>query len=259
MSAGDFSLRVSVATLDKVIFPNPRDGTPMLALERKATRLGDGGVYVCAQPYGGAVRLLNPDALRDLIGDFRFDSDRSSAEQDLRILIRPDDWASVRQFCLNHLQYAEGAILESGPDRELVEEFAETLQVDLLPDQYATQPIGFVVENEPTPSANIYSQGFPTVRIYRVFEVRILDDLLGELMLAASERLSDGALQTRAQNSVRGRANTVLTLPLHMIRDFYLGIEPDKRDSSGLVASHRLDVSVLALLDDVEVPRLQRV
>ncbi len=33
----ELSLRVSVSTLSRVVFPHPADGVPMLALEHKAT------------------------------------------------------------------------------------------------------------------------------------------------------------------------------------------------------------------------------
>src|SRR5687767_3589168 len=90
----ELSLRVSVATLVRVFFENPRDGHLMLALERKATLLKDEStrnVMVIAQPFGGGIRLLDLKALRDLIGDFHFDSDESRFEQDFRIFIRPSD------------------------------------------------------------------------------------------------------------------------------------------------------------------------
>ena len=57
----ELSLRVSVASLARVIFPSPEDGTPMLALEHRATLLpGEEQVVVKAQPFGGAVRILYP-------------------------------------------------------------------------------------------------------------------------------------------------------------------------------------------------------
>jgi hypothetical protein len=259
MRPANLSLRVSVATLDRVIFPHPCDGTPVLALERKATLLEDSGeVYVRAQPYGGVVRLLDADALRDLIGVFRFDNERSRSEQDFRILIRLSDWAAVRRFCLQHLQNTDDPVLETDPSRELIEEFAEGLQIDVRADQYTCRPVGFAVEDQPTPTDNIYSRGLATVRVYRIFEVRIVDAALGQALLSASERYHDAALQTLARNSARGRANTVLTLPLHLIRDFYLGVKPGERYATGHVADHLLDVSVLALFDDVAVPQLQR-
>jgi hypothetical protein len=261
-STTELSLRVSVATLDRVIFKRPADGILMLALERKATLIGDTdkrSVYVRAQPFGGAVRILDLAALRELVNDFSFDSRRSESEQDFRLLIRPADWEVVKQFCIHHLQNPNDPVLESDPGRELVEEFAECLQVDLRPDQYVHQPAGFVIENNPIATGNVYSRGSPTVRIYRIFEVRLVDDSLCQTIVTTSERYSDVALQTlainNAQNSGRGRANSVLALPLNLFLDFYLKISPVKRYSPRLVGGHQLDTSVLALLDNVDAPQ----
>src|SRR5258708_22079095 len=102
----ELSVRVSVATLVRVLFENPRDGDLMLALERKATlhQTENGlSVEVKAQPFGAAIRILDFRALRDLIGNIHFDSDRSYSEQDFRIFIRPSDWETVRAFCIQHL------------------------------------------------------------------------------------------------------------------------------------------------------------
>jgi hypothetical protein len=114
------SLRVSVATLDRVIFKRPADGTLMLALERKATLIGDTdkrSVYVRAQPFGGAVRILSLDALREVVDAFKFDSNRSEAEQDFRLLIQPVAWEAVKQFhtCVRHqFELADHAKIRAG-------------------------------------------------------------------------------------------------------------------------------------------------
>jgi hypothetical protein len=256
------SLRVSVATLDRVVFQRPADGTLMLALERKATLIDDADrrrVYVRAQPLGGAVRILKLDALREVVGGFRFDSKRSEAEQDFRLLIQPVAWEAVKQFCIHHLRDPNDPVLESDPRRELVEEFAECLQVDLRPYQYVYHPVGFVTENDPTATGNVYSRGAPTVRIYRIFEVRLVDDSLCQTIVTTSERYSDVALQTLAMNDAQnrgeGRANSVLALPLNLILDSYFGISPVKRYSPRLVGGHQLDTSVLAILENVDVPQ----
>ncbi|HEU0296785.1 MAG TPA: hypothetical protein VFR47_28870, partial [Anaerolineales bacterium] len=118
----DLSLRVSVATLVRVLFEHPRAGESMLALERKATlRETENGriVEVKSQPFGGAVRILDLMKLRDLIGDFHFDSERSRSEQDFRIFIRPSDWSVVREFCIQHFSRIDDPILETDPTREL--------------------------------------------------------------------------------------------------------------------------------------------
>ncbi|MBX3081628.1 MAG: hypothetical protein KF716_08315 [Anaerolineae bacterium] len=259
MSGDELSLRVSVATLARVVFPH--DGATMLALERKATLRND-TAYVVAQPFGGAVRLLNVAALHDLIGAFRFDSDRSRAEQDFRILIRPADWSRVKAFCLHHLRRADDPALETDPERELIEELAECLQVTLKPTQFTYRSIGIAIEDTPTPTDNIYSQGVPTVRLYSIFEVMITDTALCLALLNASERHTDAALGTLAVNNAqsggRGRANSVLTIPLDSMTTFYRIMSPDQRYGAVNLDGHPLDPSVLAILDSIDVPQLQR-
>src|ERR1700690_705437 len=91
----ELSLRVSVATLVRVLFRNPRDGDLMLALERKATlhkAENERIVEVKCQPFGGAIRILDLKRIQGLIGDFHFDSERSRSEQDFRIFIGPSEW-----------------------------------------------------------------------------------------------------------------------------------------------------------------------
>ena len=128
----DLSLRVSVATLVRVVFKHPRNGEWMLALERKAT-LHETKVEVKSQPFGGAIRILDLDAIHDLIGDFHFDSERSRSEQDFRLFIRPSNWSAVREVCIQHLSRVDDPILETNSARELVEEFDDALKINLHP------------------------------------------------------------------------------------------------------------------------------
>src|SRR5262245_56512931 len=117
-STEDLSLRVSVATLVRVLFKNLGNDELMLALERKATlQETENGrmVEVKSQPFGGAIRILDLDAVRDLIGDFHLDSEHSRAERDFRIFIRPSDWSVTREFCLHHLTRDNDPILETNP------------------------------------------------------------------------------------------------------------------------------------------------
>ncbi len=174
----ELSLRVSVATLARVVFPHPEEGETMLALEHIATVLPEAGearVAVKAQPFGGAVRIHDIASLQVHIGRFRFDSERSRVERDFRIFIKPADWIVVRSFCLEDFRLAQGSDLESDPGRELAEEFAATLGVELRPDQYVCKPIRTVFEDTPVPTGNMYAFGKPTVRVYRVFEALIRD------------------------------------------------------------------------------------
>src|SRR5688572_6098439 len=194
----ELSLRVSVATLVRLLFEHPSDGKLMLALERKATLLeSENGpvVDVKSQPFGGAIQILDPGALQRQIGDFHFDSEESRAEQDFRIFIRPSDWEAVRAFCLRHFNQPNDPVLEADPTRELAEEFEDTLGINLNRDQYIYQTVGMIIEDNPSTTVNIHARGYLTARIYRIFEAHILDPSLAFAMIENSESCSDQDLR----------------------------------------------------------------
>jgi len=254
-------LRLSVATLVRVLFNHPKTGQVMLALERKATvfeTADERQVRIRAQPFGGAVQLRNPKLLEALIGAIHFDSERSRAEQDFRILIQPADWQAVRQFCLQHLAEVDDPVLDSGPARELAEEFADALNINLLPDQYTQQPKGLIIEDRPTPTDNPRASGHSTVRIYKLYETLILDAVISQTMLANSEHYSDRDLHEQALTDLRaggrGRATAVLALPLKLLTESYLGMSPEARVIPTTFHSHKLDRNVPAILEGVPVP-----
>ena len=253
-------LRVSIATYNQVVFPHPEHGMTMLALERKASVLQDGRVNVRAQPFGGGIKILNPKPLEDLIGEIQFDSERSRQEQDFRILIRSSQWGAVKQYCLQQLVNPNDTELESMPDRELVEEFEETMGVDLEPSQYTVESMGVVLEDTPIFTENWYARGFPTVRVYRVYKVQLNDTVLCNTLLDTNVAMTDDKLAQHALENVRGRANSILALPLQMVQDAYLRIPPEARYQKIRVdGNHQLDESVLAVLMDVDVPQYQRI
>ena len=258
----DSSLRVSVATLNRVIFVHPNGENMMLALERKATVSQDGNVRVRAQPFGGGVRILDQAHLQTIIGEVRFDSERSEREADFRILISPSKWELVREYSLRHLARQNDMELESLPHRELAEEFAETLGVSLQPYQYTFRPTGFVIENQPTPTDNANVQRQPTVRLYRTFDVEIVDTALGRTMLSVNQLYSDEELGQLAledsRNGGRGRANSILMLPLNLVLDSYLALPLDIRHQKIVIENHEIDESVLAILSEVDVPEYER-
>ena len=252
-------LRVSVATYSQVVFPHPENGIMMLALERKATVVKDGSVHVRAQPFGGGVRILNSNSLKEILGEIRFDSERSKQEQDFRILIPPSQWGAVKRYCLQHLDDSADSELESEPDRELVEEFEETMRLDLKPDQYTVQPMGFVFEDNPVWTENWHARGFLTVRVYRTYKVQLLDEQLCQALLAISQLVSNQELAMRALNNNKGRANSVLVLSLDLVRESFLAFPPENRYRKIAIDNHELDESVLAILVDVDVPQYHRV
>lgn len=261
----DLSLRVSVATLVRVLFDNPHDGELMLALERRATFWEDqsgGFVDIKSQPFGGALQIRDLKTLQDVIGDFHFDSERSRSAQDFRIFIQPSAWPSVQQFCLEHFDHPNDSILESHPSRELTEEFADTLGISLGSEQYICRPLGTIVEEAPTPTENFYASGFPTARIYRVFESHILDSSLAHALTMNSRRFSNQNLQALTfedrRMGGRGWVNAVLPLQLDQITSFYLTIAPEARNCPVSFHEHQLDETVAAILDGIPVPKYQR-
>jgi hypothetical protein len=257
----EMSLRVSIATLVRVIFKHPTNDELMLALERKAT-LYKGEVEVKSQPFGGAIRILDLNALHDLIGDFHFDSERSRGEQDFRIFIRPSDWSVVREFCVEQFDRADDLNLETGPDRELAEEFADALKINLKPDQYIQKPVATLFEDEPAPTQNIHAKDIPTVRVYRIHEACISDYSLAHTMMKNNESLSHQDLCNLAledaRNGGKGRSNAILALPLKRITDTYLAITPEARNVPIIFENNRLDETVPAVLDGITVPKYQR-
>jgi hypothetical protein len=265
-ATAELSLRVSVAALVRVLFANPSDDELMLALERKATvrQTADGDlVRLKSQPFGGGLRILDSDAVHDVVGGFHFDSERSRAEQDFRIFIRPSAWPSLREFCVQHIGRDHDVILETSPTRELVEEFAETLSIDLRPEQYLNRAMTTMVEDKAATTDNIYAQGTPTVRIYRIYETFITDKLLAHAMLKRSAGLSDQDLTELAiadtQSGGKGKANAVLTLPWRRIQDIYRAMLPASRNVPIMFDENKLDSTVAAILDEIAVPRYQRV
>jgi hypothetical protein len=258
----ELSLRVSVATLSRVIFPRPEDGVPMLALEYKASLVpgeGESRVVLKAQPFGGAVRILNVGQFTKQVGDFSFDSARSQSEQDFRVYIQPSNWQAVREYSLRKLSSEAGSDLECDPSRELVEEFSDTLGIQLGPDQYTLQPVRMLVENEPAPTTNLRAPGNPTTRIYRIDEVHIHDPVLARKIMTNSESHPSQVLQhltlADAQKGGPGRANAMLVVPMEEIRSFYLGISPENRGARLPFKDSYLAGNVAAVLEGIFVPK----
>jgi hypothetical protein len=257
----DLSLRVSVATLVRVVFNHPGNGEWMLALERQAAQR-ENKVDVKSLPFGGAIRILDLEAIHDLIGDFHFDSERSRAEQDCRLFIRPSSWSVLREFCIQRLSREHDPVLETDPTRELVEEFADALTLHLQPEQYASKPVATIVENEAAPTENIHAKGIPTVRVYRIFEATITDQALAHAMLKNSENLSHQQIcelaMQNARNGGKGRANAVLALPLKSVTDTYVTRSLKERNSAIFFEEHCLDETVAAVLEGIAVQKYQR-
>ena len=258
----ELKLRISVATLARVVFPHPKNGITMLALEHKATLVLNGGksqLVVKAQPFGGAIRILDINELLTQVGSFNFDSERSRSEGDFRVYVRPSAWEAVRDFCVRNLGQEDGTALESDPTRELQEEFEDTLGIQLKPEQYTVEFLKIVVENKPTPTANVHAPGTPTVRIYRIDEIHINDLNLCKTMIANSETHSTQVLRDLvredAQKGGKGRANAILVTPIAQIRETFLSVQSEKRGTPLPFEGTLLEGNVAAVLEGVSVPK----
>ncbi|MEP6895586.1 MAG: hypothetical protein ABI986_08270 [Chloroflexota bacterium] len=252
----NLSLRVSVATLVRVLFKHPVTGQTMLALERTATlRKVDGQpeITIRAKPFGGAVQITDPQALQKLIGDFQYDSERSHQEMDFRILIQPSAWEKVKQICHEHLDITKLVILDPSPERELTEEFEDTLRVLISQSHYQLEPLGIHIEDLPRETENVRAQGIPTVRLYYLFAARIESPEIIARLLANHQQHSDKDLENIAQADAlrggKGRANAILILGLNELKSALKSAAIDKAGELIDVAGHQLSRNVLVILE----------
>ncbi len=253
----ELSLRVSVASLVRLLFNNPENGRVMLALERTATlrKIGrQSEVMVKAKPFGGGVRLLNPQALQEMIGDFNYDSEKSLRELDFRIQARPGSWAEIKRICSNHLKETKKGIFDSSPERELAEEFEDNLKVKITPLQYSVNFRKMIIKHLPEKTESTRAPGSPTVRIYYLFEAWMNDPHIIEMMLTESGRNSDSDLKQMAWEDARsggkGRANAILVLELEKLQEFYQSMSMDRRGSPVRFGAHQLGGNVHAVLQE---------
>ena len=258
----ELSLRVSVAGLVRVLIKNPEDGALMLALERKANiyKVGEGSIAeVKVQPFGGAVRIIDLDKIRELIGDFNFDSERSRSEQDFRLFIKPSTWMGLREFCIETLNQPWNPFLESDPGRELAEEFYDALNVKLNQDQYLNKAVGTLIEDNPSSTDNAHSKGSPTVRVYRIFEATITDPILTNRILINSKSISKKDLYELAlidgQNGGKGRGNAVLVMPIREIIYYYQSLLPLDRNDPRQFKEYYFESTVPMILEGLTVPK----
>jgi len=260
-STSELNLRVSVATLSRVVFPHPQDNTPMLALEHKATLQThgeDSQIIVMAQPFGGAIRINDTHRLQQILGSFNFDSENSQSEQDFRIYIEASNWQNVRDFCLQQMRLESSAILDLYPARELIEEFDDALGIQINPEQYTIKAIGIVLENAPVPTSNMRAVGDPTVRIYQIHEVQIQDSSVCNMMIDNSRTNTPQALRKLAQADAhqggRGRANAVLVTPVEQVYKNLLATPYKKRNEPLQFDDTFLDKNVSAIIDGISLP-----
>lgn len=261
----ELSLRVSVGSLVSVLFDNPKDGRSMIALERIATLKTideHATIEVKAKPFGGGDQITDPQALKALIGNFHYDSERSLSEQDFRILIRPASWDLVKKICRDHWTGTGNKLLETGPERELTEEFGDSLHIRITPDMYSLKPRWMIIEDLPGKTDNVNAQGLPTVRVYYVYEASINDPRIINMMLDNSARFSNKDLHKIALEDARqggkGRANALLVTGLHELTEIYSSISINRHSGPVHFGEHLLDGNVPAVLEEIRHPKYHK-
>jgi len=257
----ELSLRASVGTLVRVLFRHPETGQTMLALERTATlRKIDNQpeIVVRAKPFGGAVQITDPRALWKLIGDFHYDSEQSRQEMDFRILIQPATWEKVKEICHEHLNITKHIILDPSPERELMEEFEDTLRVRIIRSQYQLEARHIVIEDLPRATENVRAEGLPTVRLYYIFEARIESPEIIARLRANHQQHSDKDLENIAREDAhrggKGRANALLILGLDELKGALKSMTLDGASEQIHIAGHQLSRNVLAILEQGNEP-----
>jgi hypothetical protein len=254
----NLTLRVSAGVLVKILFKDPVNNKTMLALERTASLRKINGKFeavVQAKPFGGGIRIINPNILKEYIGDFNFDSKESKQEKDFRILINPGSWDTVKKICLNHLKEPVKKIIDTSPERELREEFKDSLRIKLAPDQYSLKPLGMAIEEKPDKTENNRSPGIPTVRIYYLYEALIVSIEIVKMILKNSREITDNHLMKTAlqdkRNGGKGRGNAILTLEPCELLDAYNSLPYDKLNKPVYFREHLLAGNVPAIMEEI--------
>lgn len=258
------SLRVSVGALVKVLFKNPENGKIMLALERTAALKqinGKAEVVVKTKPFGGGIRITDAKALKQNIGEFNYDSERSKREEDFRILIRPESWSKIKEICKEHLKKSGKKFIDTTPDRELAEEFEDSLKIILNPNKYNLKLLGMVTEEKPSETNSVRAQGISTVRIYYLYEAVIISSEIIKMMLLNSRQNSDNDLKKIAlqdkRNGGKGRANAILTLEFDELKKMYNSLQHERLNEPVNFNEHQLDSNIPAIIKEINSPKYQ--
>lgn len=248
--------RVSAAALLRLLFRHPETRQWMLALEHTATLRPDQDmIEVKAKPFGGGVRILDLRAVYRQLGAFNFDSLRSKEEADFRVYVRPDQAEKALTFCLNQFATDTGSVLESSPERELVEEIADTLGQQVSIRSFRISRIGAIGEPRPAASSSPRAPGQLTVRAYNLFQAEVLDLRLEKMLLKNSLDHSPGRLREMAEQDQarggRGRANAVLALPWEDLTEEFRSRPAGQHGQDIMLGEYRLSGNVWNIIAGV--------
>lgn len=257
-----FSLRVSTAVLTQTSFIDPDTGELMLVLERKASyKEKDGKMKenFQAKPLGGASVLKKPNELSALIGSYNYDSEKSQAAGDFRLQIRPSAWEAVKQFCLKHFKDPSTGVLEADADRELKEEFEDSLSIKVSSKSFEITTLGAQVQSEPQKTKRLEVAGNQTVRVFNIQHVNITDKKLIALIKknaeTSNEEIKNKAL-AKAKEKGKGKASALGLISYKKLMAEYK--KADSKEENPVVSIDGLQVAdsvTIALRDNSELEK----
>ena len=238
----------------------------MLALERIATLREiseEPEIIVKAKPFGGGIQITDQQSLKELIGEFNYDSERSREEKDFRIMVQPESWEKIKEICKNHFEGNVDPIIDIKPDRELAEEFEDSLKIKISPSMYNLKLKEILIENLPSETNNLRAKGISTVRIYFIYEAKIISLEIVEMILTNSKQHSNIDLQKIAlkdyKKGGKGRANAFLILDLNETMKAYKSLSIEQLYKSVNIGEHQLDSNVLAIFNEINHPKYQHI
>jgi hypothetical protein len=172
-------------------------------------------------------------------------------------------WQAVKRVCVEQFNQNQGPIFETDPNRELVEEFFDTLHIYLTPNQIFTYQGEIIIEEHPSSSHNTRALGYPTVRVYNVYENWIKDTQIIEMILENSRSITNIKLKemalSDAKNGGSGRENAVVALPYTELVEFLSRLPIEKRIKRVAYKGHIISPSVFAILEGIANPKYRKV
>ncbi|MFZ0455919.1 MAG: hypothetical protein WAM24_19380, partial [Ignavibacteriaceae bacterium] len=187
------------------------------------------------------------------IGEFNYDSELSKQEKDFRVLVRPESWVKIKGICREHLTGLEKTVIDISPNRELSEEFEDSLRIKLTSENYYLKLLGMAIEEKPDETENIRSKGIPTVRVYYIYLAEIISSGIIKMMLANSKQYSDNDLRKIAMEEKRKggkeRVNAGLTLEPDELGAIYSSLQFKRNNEPVYFGQHRLSGNVPVIIE----------
>jgi hypothetical protein len=220
----EYNLRVSAATLARVRLRMPDNKPTFWVFEAKVwAEVKDGKIVqqvAQLQPLGGACQLIEPETLWQLTKGFNFDSDKSRRESDFRLFVRAGQWDLIKEFLEKEFARPADGAVASDIKRELVEEIEEALRYQLRGEfGYLAWPMGTVVQGEAQKTLRSGMVGVETKRVFKIYDVEILDARLVDMLLTGARPLAKQMLDVACEKALASPDGKGRVTSLALMRD----------------------------------------